>query len=505
MRRNQLIGIVLGLLVLLLFMMLEPPEGLSKEALLVAGVTVLMAIWWMTEAIPVSVTALLPLALFPLLQILPAAETSRAYGHNLVLILLAGFFIAKAIEVHNLHKRIALVIINLIGTSRKRIILSFMISTALLSMWMSNMAVALLMLPIGIAVIKREEEISVANGNNKFVLALMLAIAYAASIGGIGTPIGTPPNLIFQGIIEDLYPNSPGVSFVEWMAIGVPLILVFLPVIWIYLVKYFKVSGNLPGSSEIIKDELKALGPMTKGEKWVSAIFIFTALGWVFRKDIDFGSFYITGWETWLGVKGYVHDVTIAFVSSILLFTIPVGIRKKGSDKSTLTPLLTWKQAETVPWGVIFLIGGGYAIAAGFKATKLVDWIGDNLSFLEAWPVFVVLVVVILFITFLTEVNSNAATASIFIPVLAAVSTAGNWHPFLLTIPATIACSCSFMLPSGTGTNAVIFGSGRVTIKEMSSAGFILNFIGIVVVTLIAYLIVVPMFGIGQGVPEWAK
>ena len=249
-----------------------------------AAVALLMTSLWVSEAIPIAATALLPLALFPLLGILDAETTAANYGHNYVLMLLAGFIISKAIEVHHLHRRIALSIMNLIGSSRRMLLLSFMVASALLSMWIANVAVALLMLPIAMAIISRENE---ASGHNKdFGIALMLAIAYACSIGGTGTLIGTPPNMVFAGMVQKLYPDAPEIPFFQWMLLGVPLIVIFLPLIWFYLVRYFKIEGKFEGGKEIVEKELKGLGTMKPAEKMVLGIFIFTALAWVFRRDI---------------------------------------------------------------------------------------------------------------------------------------------------------------------------------------------------------------------------
>ena len=488
-------GLFIGLALFLFMLVLPVPNGLTPLAMRAGAITLLMAVWWMTEAIPISATALIPLALFPLLNVIDAKTVAANYGHNYVLMLLAGFFIAKAIEVHGLHRRIALAIISRIGTSRRLLILSFMIATAFLSMWIANVAVTLLMLPIGLAVIAREE--TETGHPDAFGLTLMLAIAHAASIGGTGTLIGTPPNMVFAGMVKTLYPGAPEISFFHWMLIGIPLVIIFLPITWFYLVKYHHISGSFSGSDEVIQNEIQLLGPMSQAEKRVFIIFILTALGWIFRKGFTFDQTVIPGWSTLLGVEDMVHDATVAVVAAILMFLIPSG--KSGKR------LLDWKSAESVPWGVPLIVGGGYSIAKGFSETGLATWIGNELSFVSALPIFLVLLLVVLFMTFITEINSNTATANIFLPVLATMALAGHAHPFLLMIPGTFACSCAFMLPSGTGPNAVVFGSGRVTIPQMSRTGLWLNLISVVVVTLAMYLIAIPVFGITSGVPIWAK
>lgn len=491
------IGLVSGVIVCITFMFLPVPNGLSREAMLAAGIALLMAIWWITEAIPVYATAFVPLVLFPMLGVLKSKDVALSYGHNYVLMLLAGIIIAKAIEAQNLHKRIALLTVNIIGVDKRKILLSFMIATAFLSMWIANVAVALMMLPIGLSIIKKEEQEGVKDSS--FSLALMLCIAYAASIGGIGSLIGTPPNLVFAGVIESLYPEAPQITFSDWMMIGLPLTIVMLPVTWFYLVKFFKIKGTIPGSAELISNQLKSLGKFTKGEKRVLIVFIITSLGWIFRKDLVFGDFVLPGWSTIIGVSQYVHDATVGMLGVILLFLVPNG--NKNNEKKAL---LTWKEAESVPWGVVTLVGGGYALATSFVKTGLAEWLGSKVTILENTPTLLVVFLVVAAITFLTEINSNTATANIFMPILATIALANNAHPYLFMIPATFACSCAFMLPSGTGTNAAIFASERVTIPQMARAGLLMNFIAIIIITLISYLIVVPLLELNQ-IPEWVK
>jgi len=465
---------------------ITPPEGMKPEAAKALGVTLLMAIWWVTECIPIYATAFIPVALFPLLGILDAGATSENYGHNYVLMLLGGFFLAKAIEVSGLHKRVALYIIRKIGTSRRKIILSFMIATAFLSFWIANVAVALLMLPIALAIVDKEEHNEETNPH--FGLALMLAIAYSASIGGTGSLIGTPPNMVFAGIVTKLFPELPEIDFLEWMKIGVPIVIIALPLTWFYLIKYFKISGNFSGSKEIIDEEIRSIGKMSIMEQRVLFVFVFTALGWIFRKDIELNDFVIPGWSSLLNIKDYVHDSTVAILSALLLFTIPSG-EKKFKHKR----LLDWKSASTVPWGVVMIVGGGYAIAESFSQTGLASYIGQELNFISAYPPILVLVIVITMMIFITEINSNTATANIFLPVLASMAIAASINPLLLMIPATFACSFSFMLPSGSGTNAVIFGSNRVTIAEMAKCGFGLNLFFVILLTMIMYVYVLPI------------
>lgn len=484
-----------GLILALVFILLPPPDGMSSSAMRAAAVTVLMTVWWLTEAIPIFATAFVPLVLFPFLGIVDAKTTAENYGHPYVLMLLGGFFIAKAIEVHHLHKRIALLTIRILGNNRRRLVLSFMIATAFLSMWIANVAVALLMLPIALAIIDKEEG---SDQNSKFGLALMLAIAYAASVGGTATLIGTPPNMAFVGILEKLFPEAPSISFFDWFKVGFPMVVLFIPVVWWYVIKYFSIDGALSGSQELVQAEYKALGKLQPAEKRVLIIFALTAFGWIFRRDFEIGSYSIPGWETWIGATGRTHDAVVAILGALLLFMLPASGRSGER-------LLNWHQAQTVPWGVVMIVGGGYAIAEGFAETGLAAWIGGELAFISRFPTFLVVLLVVGLMIFLTEVNSNTATANIFLPVLATMAIAGGANPMLLMIPATFACSFAFMMPSGTGTNTVVFASGRVTIPQMARCGLWLNFIFIALLTLLSYLWVIPALGIEPGLPAWGQ
>ena len=496
--QSKKVGLILGLLLFIIFLIVPVPNGLKPSAMKALAVVLLMAVWWITEAIPVYVTAFVPLALYPFLGILTANETAENYSHSFVLMLLGGLIIAKAIEYQNLHKRIALVTIKFIGSNKKNIILSFMIATAFLSMWLANVAVSLMMLPIALAIAAKEES------NNKtaknFSIALMLAIAYAASIGGMASLIGTPPNLVFVGIISSLFPNAPEISFFDWLVVGVPLVIIILPLGWLFLIHYFKIKGDVSGGIKVIIEEHRALGKITTAEKRVLAVFLFVALGWIFRKDISLGNVTILGWSRLLGLSKYVNDTTIAYIGVLMMFIIPTGNKINGKK----TYLLNWKIAESVPWGVVMIVGGGYAIAKSFKVTGLALWLGEQINFFSELPVFFILLTIIFSITFLTEINSNTATANIILPILATIAVSSAIHPYLLMIPATFACSCAFCMPSGTGPNAVIFSSERISISEMAKAGIWMNFITIIVITIAAYLIIVPYFGLSEF-PSWVK
>ncbi len=483
-----------GSLIFGLIWLLPAPTGLSPAGQRAAAVAALMAIWWMTEALPIYATALVPLALFPLLGILPADLTAQSYGHNYVLMLLGGFFIARAIEHQGLHRRIALGVIRTLGNRRSRILLGFMLTTAFLSMWITNVAVVLMMLPIATAVIARDE--TEGAYDDRFGIALLLGIAYAASVGGTGTLIGTPPNMVMVGVLETMYPQAPEISFFAWMQMAFPLVAVFLPIVWWYLTRYYRVKGRLGGGPSVVRTEWEAIGSMRPGEQRVLVVFVLTALGWIFRRDWTIDQAVIPGWGTLLGVADYVHDSTVAMLGALALFILPDGTSGER--------LLDWKTARSIPWGVALLLGGGFAIATAFRETGLAVWIGESLSGISALPSVVMLSLVVGVLIFLTEINSNTATATIFLPILGTMAVAGTINPLLLMIPATFACSFAFMLPSGTGTNTVIFGSGQLHIQEMVRCGLGMNLISWVLLTLLLYFLIIPILGLESALPSWA-
>ena len=486
---KQRIGFIFGIGLFCLCVFSTPPENMNPLAMKAAGVSLLMAVFWITEAISIFATAFIPVALFPLLGVLDAKQIAASYGHHIVILIIGAFFVAKAIETNQLHKRIALFTIRIIGTSRKRVMLGFMIATGFLSMWTSNNSTTLMMLPIGLAILDREDK--AGSDISKFAPGLMLCIAYSASIGGVGTLVGTPPNLVFSSTLKELFPSSPDILFADWLKIGIPFVLLFLPVSWIYLVRYFRVEGELSGSSDIIDNEYKALGKMTIAEKRVFVVIILYALGFVFRGV----------WSDFLGVKGFAKDSTVAILAALLLFSISSGKKNKKGDS---IKLLEWEDAKMVPWGIAMLIGGGLAIASSFQSSGLISWIGENIN-IDGVPIFIIVVLVVFLMVFLTEINSNTATTAVFLPVLAGLSKGAGIHPFLLMVPATIAASCAFMLPSGTGPNASVLASGKLSIPQMAKVGFGLNILAVVFITILVYLIILPVFGISMSPPLWIK
>jgi len=463
--------LVLGPLLFILLQIIGKPESMPAPAYDVLCVTIWMALWWVTEVVPIAVTALLPIVLFPLTGALDIATTTAAFGHKYIFLYIGGFFLAVTIEKWNLHKRIALSIIKLIGTNVNYIILGFMVATGFLSMWISNTATAVMMLPIGIAIITqlKDNPNTVENENSKFGKALMLAIAYSASIGGIGTLIGTPPNLIFAGIVEQIYGIE--ISFLKWAMFGMPISVVLLFICWKYLTKVaFKFEQKeFPGGKAEISRLLKGLGKMSKQEKTVLTVFAVTAFCWITR------SFLLAP------IFPFIDDTIIAIAAGVVLFVLPGN--KKGKQ------LLHWEEAVKIPWGIILLFGGGMALAKAFGDTGLAIWIGNQLVDLENLPFFLLLLVLIAAVNFLTEVTSNTATTAMLLPVLAPMALVMNIHPYSLMVGATLAASCAFMLPVATPPNAVVFGSGHLRISDMVKSGFWMNTISIIIVTLIVYFV----------------
>jgi len=412
------------------------------------------------------------------------------------------------IEKWNLHKRIALTIVHIIGTNQRSIILGFMIATAFLSMWISNTATTMMMVPIGLAVISQmrteSADLKFKRGDNNFALALMLAIAYAAGIGGIATIIGTPPNVVFLGILKSNFPAAPEISFVQWMLFALPFTIVFLPITWLYLV-YIAApvkKNNETLKSDIIKNELKSLGSPGRAEKLTLTIFIATGLLWLFRADLDLGSIKISGWASLLGLKGYIQDSTVAVIMAVLTFLIPSGEKQEGKTQM----LMDWEWAKRLPWGILLLFGGGFALANGFQESGLTQWLGEQLKAFHYLPLVVIIVFACVMAVFTTEFTSNTATASTLLPVLAGLSLAIEINPMILMIPATISCSTAFMLPVATPPNAIVFSSGYIRMKDMVRIGAMVNLLGLILIIVTMLLLAGPVFGIAwDQLPTWIK
>jgi len=465
------IGLFLGPLAFFLVKFFYNPEGLSNEGLSILASTLWVAIWWITEAVPIYVTALIPIILFPLSGGLELKQTTAAYGHKFVFLFVGGFILAIAIEKWKLHKRIALNIIGLVGTKKSNIILGFMIATAFLSMWISNTATAVMILPVGLAIISqlKDNPKTIENENLVFGKTLMLAIAYSASIGGMATLIGTPPNLVLAGVIKTSY--NIEINFLQWMSFGLPISIFLLFICWKYLtsVAYKFDNQNFDSGMNEINDQLKSLGKISYEEKSVMIIFIATALAWITQSFV---------------IKKYIpeiDDTIIAIIAAVTLFILP---NKKGDKK-----LLAWEDAVKLPWGILLLFGGGMALAKGFDSSGLAIWIGSQMSFFDAIPLLALLLFLVAMVNFLTEITSNLATTAMLLPVLVALAETIGVNPYYLLIGATVAASCAFMLPVATPPNAVVFGSKILKIDDMIKKGFWMNLISIFILTAAVYWI----------------
>ncbi len=433
----------------------EQPEPIAWTA----GVVVLCAIWWIFEPVPIPVTSLIPLAVFPLTGVLTREQVGQSYGHSLVLLMMGGFMLSMAMERSCAHRRIALTMVRAFGGSSggRQLVFGFMAASAVLSMWISNAATTLMLLPIIAAVMERSK-------NPHLHVCLLLGVAYSASIGGIGTPIGTPPNLVFmRAFVDDAHQPEP--SFVRWMMWAMPILLIMLPLAGLWLTRSLKPEGGL---------KLPPVGRWRSAEIRTLTVFAITALLWITRKE-PFG-----GWSGWLDLPG-ANDAWVAMLAVVAMHVIPSG---DGNDE----PLLTWEAASKIPWGVLILYGGGIAIAEAFSSSGLSQLIGDSMGGLAAIPVVLMIAMVCLAVTFLTEVTSNTATANLLLPILAVASLTANIDPALIMVPATISASFAFMLPVATPPNAIVFSSDKLTIRTMAREGFALNVIGVVVITTLCWL-----------------
>ncbi len=468
---SKTIGLIAGPTVFFLILFFFHPAGLSKEANAVLASTAWVAIWWISEAMPIAVTALLPIILFPLTGGLSLEATTASFGDKYIFLYIGGFVLATAIEKWDLHKRIALSIINFIGTDVVKIILGFMIATAFMSMWISNTATAVMMLPIAISIVTQLQDnpATEVNENLIFGKALMLAIAYSASIGGIATLIGTPPNLVLAGVVKELYGIE--ITFAKWLVFGLPISVSLLIICWLYLtrVAFTFRQREFPGGKAEVKKQLNELGNISFEEKIVLTVFVLTAVAWITRSFL---------------IKQFVpaiDDTIIAMFAAVILFLIPA--REKGKK------IITWNEAVKLPWGILLLFGGGMALAEGFQISGLAKWIGGQLTLLEGVSILLLVLILIATVNFLTEITSNLATTAMLLPVLAPIALTIDVHPFLLMVSATVAASCAFMLPVATPPNAVVFGAGYLRVPDMVKSGIWMNILSILYLTLIVYFL----------------
>ena len=469
-------GFWIGLGVFFIILFSPHPESLSSAGWTVAAIALLMAIWWATEAVPVPVTALLPLALFPLLGVNDIKTTALPYANPNIYLFMGGFILALGIESSGLHKRLALRMLITIGSSGAKLVGGFMLVSAVISMWVMNTSTTLMLLPIGLAVCATVAQ-TIPNFSSQerkhFEISLLLGIAYAASIGGMSTLVGTAPNIIFVGFMQETYGLE--ISFIDWMKLGVPLSAIMLFASWYAITKYvYPVTfiANMETKLQL-KNMLYDLGPMGRDEKKVLIIFSLAASAWMLRTLLD-------------NFIPLLTDAGIAILAALSFFLIP--------SENNKTDLLTWDQANKLPWGLLVLFGGGLSLAASIESSGLGSWIGEALTILDNVPPIILILAVATLIIFLTELTSNVATTSTFLPVVGAVAVALGIAPVALTIPVVLAASCAFMLPVATPPNAIVFGSGKISIPDMMKAGFALNIIGIILVTMFAYYLAPQIF-----------
>ncbi|MEE8151409.1 MAG: DASS family sodium-coupled anion symporter [Nitrosomonadaceae bacterium] len=475
---SRKIGLVLGLFLFFYSLFSTPPANMSEQAWITAGVGMLMAVWWVTQVLPLPVTSLLPIILFPLIGISSVREATVPYVNPVIFLLLGGFIIATALQRWQLHRRLALTILHLVGSHPHAIVGGFMVVSALLSMWISNTATTIMMLPIAISLAHVMLEGQSKEAANKFTVCLMLGIAYAASIGGLGTLIGTPPNAMVAAFMTQTY--GINIGFVQWMSFGLPVVFILLPIAWLLLTRLvftFDLGHNTTAAG-VVDSELEALGLMTTPEKRTAIVFVFIALAWVTRPLLQ----QIPGLAA-------LNDTIIAVVGAVSLFLIPSGEKRQKN-----TRLLNWSTAKGIPWGVLLLFGGGLSLAAAISSSGLAAWLGTVLSVLTSFHVFTLLLSIVAMVVFLTELTSNTATTATLLPVLGGIATAAYLEPMLLIAPMALAASCAFMLPVATAPNAIVFGSGKVSIPQMARAGFCLNLVAITLITPLAYLLIPLIF-----------
>jgi sodium-dependent dicarboxylate transporter 2/3/5 len=472
------IGLFLGLLALTFTMVSAPPSNMSEQAWATAGVGMLMVTWWATQVLPIPVTSLIPIVLFPLIGISSVTEAATPYANPVIFLLLGGFIIATALQRWQLHRRLALLVLRIAGSHPHSIIGGFMFASAFLSMWISNTATTIMMLPIAISLAQVMLKGQSKEITNKFTICLLLGIAYAASIGGLGTLIGTPPNAMMAAFMEETYDTNIG--FAKWMTFGLPIICLLLPLAWLLLTRFI-FAFDLPhnkDSIEVVNKELESMGPLSVPEKRTAIVFVLIALAWIIRPVLQ-----------QLPGLSELSDTIIAIAGAISLFLIPSGDRLKKD-----TPLLDWETAMSIPWGILLLFGGGLSLAAMISSSGLAVWLGGVLSVFTNFHIFILIASIIALVIFLTELTSNTATTATLLPVIGGIATAAYIEPMLLIAPMTLAASCAFMLPVATAPNAIVFSSGKVSIPQMVKTGFYLNLLVITLITPMAYLLIPVIF-----------
>ncbi len=494
------LGLILGLIVffgILIFVHLEPKKPAATATLAVA---MLMAIWWVFEVVPLAVTALLPVFLYPLLGIMNGKTVSAVYFNDIIFLFVGGFIVALAMQRWNLHRRIALRILIWTGTSPAKILLGFMLATAFLSMWISNTATTMMMIPILLSIIEQLSETMDEKSARRFTVGLLLGVAYSASIGGIATLVGTPPNPMFTKVFAIMFPKGPEISFASWFFFAFPLTILLFLASWVYLLLLYKPKGEKTHiDKRTFFEQYHLMGKLSR-EEWIVLIdFALMAILWMTRSNITINTFTLKGWSSLFAHPNYFNDGTIAIFMASLLYFIPAG-PKKG------TMVMNWEFSKKIPWGIVLLFGGGFALAIGFKDSGLSAWFGHSLGFFRNAHPLVMVFAVVFIMEMLTELTSNTATTQIVLPILAGLAVSLQMNPLFLMIPATIAASMAFMLPVATPPNAIVFSSNRLTVAQMAKTGFVLNVVAAILISLFAYYYLPVIFHLNPtAFPAWAQ
>lgn len=502
-RSLSLIIAPLLVVVIVLFCDFAPGKPMITK---MAAVGLLMAMWWVTEIVPLAITALLPVILYPTLGIMNGKTVATLYFNHIIFLFIGGFMVALAIQKWDLHKRIALNILLRAGNSTSSILLGFMIATAFLSMWISNTATAMMMVPIALAVLGRLEDLAILSrveadigGVRRYSKGIFLGIAYSASVGGTATLIGTPPNLLFSRIFDLTFPDAPDITFLDWMSFAFPLSIVLLFGVWVWLNYCYCWGHKLSADRGVFKEEYKKLGKMSREEKIVSVVFFMLAMLWLGRRDIPLGLFTIPGWASFFEHSSFLNDGTASIAMGSLLFLIPSKRCKSGR-------IMDWEATKQLPWDIVLLFGGGFALADGMQRSELAPWIVEHLHFLQNLHPLMIVLMVCLLITVLTELISNTATTQMLLPILASLAISMRLNPLLLMLPATLCASCAFMLPVSTPPNAVVFGSGKLSVIDMVKTGCVLIVMCILGISLYTYFFGEKIFYIDfYALPDWAK
>jgi solute carrier family 13 (sodium-dependent dicarboxylate transporter), member 2/3/5 len=475
--------------------------GLDPLQRRVAAVAAWTALWWLTSAQPVGATSLLPAALLPFLGAMDAKTVAPFYMDDLVLLFLGAFLLTRGLEHWNVHRRLALFVLAHVGTQPRRLVLGMMCATAGVSLFVNNTSTTLLMLPIALALVSSYSHCE-PRARAHFARAMLLGVAYSASVGGIGTPVGTAPNQIFLGQFRERYPEGPEISFVQWTLAWLPVVILYLPIGWWLLTRVlFRVPSDLGQGGESVAEQRRALGPWNSGERRMAAIFCLAALAWVTRADLELGAFYFQGWGDLLasaGGRSPVSDATVAVGLALVAFVVPSGVERGR-------PLLDWSTARTLPWDVLLLFGGGFALAGAFKASRLDALIGARLApWITGQPDWVVVLALVLLVTALSELASNVATTQVMLPIVGQAAVAAGLSPLFAMVPATIAASNGFMLPVATPPNAIVFATGEIPVTTMARVGLVFDLLVAVLVTAVFVTWGRFVLEIGSGIPAWA-